>query len=575
MKRSVFPATVVVATALFAVACGSSSDSSGGGGGSSSASSTASGGAEAAGARGGTLITRANAAPPGSPDTQVNYTAQEWQFLILTHDGLVGFKRAGGAEGSKLVADLATEVPTPTDNGTTYTFTLRPNIKFSDGKTVTAADVKATFERLFKIGDSPNAGTWYSVIKGADACIKTPKSCDLTGGVDVSGNQITFHLTGPDPEFLQKLAVPFAFILPKDTPSKNVDFPPPGTGPYKWTQYEPNSGMKVERNTFFKEWSKDAQPDGLPDVIDQRFGLSVGAAVTQVENGQADWVFYGDSIPSDRLNELSTKYAKQVHIDPQPATYYFAFNTTIPPFDNLKARQAVNYATDRNALIKLYGGPKLASPTCQVLPPDFPGYKPYCPYTVNPGSGKWTGPDMAKARQLVEESGTKGMSVKVNSDTTEVDKAYGEYFVGLLNQLGYKATPQFLSNDIQYAYIQNSKNKVQFAYSSWFADYPAPSDFLQVLLGCGSIHKNSNSSPNIAQFCNKEIQANMDKAGATASEDVNTANTMWAQADKDIADQAPWVAMFNPKQLNFVSKRVKGFQFSPQWYFLLAQASVK
>ena len=180
MKRSVFPATVVVATALFAVACGSSSDSSGGGGGSSSASSTASGGAEAAGARGGTLITRANAAPAGSPDPQVNYTPQEWQFLILTHDGLVGFKRAGGAEGSKLVADLATEVPKPTDNGTTYTFTLRPGIKFSDGKTVTAADVKATFERLFKIGDSPNAGTWYSVIKGADACIKTPKTCDLT-----------------------------------------------------------------------------------------------------------------------------------------------------------------------------------------------------------------------------------------------------------------------------------------------------------------------------------------------------------------------------------------------------------
>ena len=197
-------------------------DSSGGGGGSSS-SSTASGGAEAAGARGGTLITRANAAPAGSPDPQVNYTAQEWQFLIITHDGLVGFKRAGGAEGSKLVADLATEVPKPTDNGKTYTFTLRPNIKFSDGKTVTAADVKATFERLFKIGDSPNAGTWYSVIKGADACIKKPKSCDLTGRrVDVRGNKITFHLTGPDPEFLQKLAVPFAFILPKDTPTKDV-----------------------------------------------------------------------------------------------------------------------------------------------------------------------------------------------------------------------------------------------------------------------------------------------------------------------------------------------------------------
>ena len=143
--------------------------------------------------------------------------------------------------------------------------------------------------------------------------------------------------------------------------------------------------MKVERNTFFKEWSKDAQPDGLPDVIDQRFGLSVGAAVTQVENGQADWVFYGDSIPSDRLNELSTKYAKQVHIDPQPATYYFAFNTTIPPFDNVKARQAVNYATDRNALIKLYGGPKLAEPDVPGPAAQLPRLQALLPVHGQPG----------------------------------------------------------------------------------------------------------------------------------------------------------------------------------------------
>src|SRR5207244_5584802 len=125
-----------------------------------------------------------------------------------------------------------------------------------------------------------------------------------------------------------------------------------------------------------------------------------------------------------------------------------------------------------------------------------------------------TGPDMAKAKQLVQQSGTKGASVKVNSDTTEVDKAYGLYFIGLLNKLGYKASPQFLSNDIQYPFIQNSKNKVQFAYSSWFQDYPAASDFLDILLGCGSFHPNSNSSPNIAEFSNKTIQAKIDEADA-------------------------------------------------------------
>ena len=544
VRRSVFLGAMVVLVAALVAGCGGSGKK-----GAKTSGSTA------AGATGGTLVTRANAAPSGSPDTQVNYTLQEWQFLIITHDGLMAFKRVGGAEGSKLVPDLATATPTPTDGGKTYKFTLRTGIKFSNGQTLTPQDIKATFERLFKIGTSPNAGSWYSVIKGAAACLKKAKTCDLSQGIVINGNDITFHLTKVDPEFLDQLAMPFTFALPAGTPAKQVNLPPPGTGPYKWVQYAPNKQMRVVRNPYFKEWSKEAQPAGLPDEIVQKFGLSVEAEVTQVENGQADYIANADSIPSDRLNELSSKYASQVHINPLLATWYFAFNTRIPPFNNLKARQAVNYATDRNALIKIYGGPKLAIPTCQVLPPNIPGYKPYCPYTVNPGSGKWTGPNIAKAQQLVTQSGTKGAAVKVNSDTTDVDKAYGLYFIGLLNKLGYKASAQFLSNDIQYPFIQNSKNKVQFAFSDWFADYPAASDFLNILLGCGSFHPNSNSSPNIAEFCNKPIQAKMDQAGAMGLTDPVGANNLWAQVDKEVTDQAPWVSMFNPKLLDFTSSR--------------------
>jgi peptide/nickel transport system substrate-binding protein len=577
MKRSVILATVVAATGMFLAACGGSSKStSTTAGGSTAASGSSSANAESgAGTKGGTLITLANAAPSGSPDPQVNYTLQEWQFLIITHDGLVGFKRAGGAEGTKIVPDLATAVPTPTDNGRTYQFTLRPGIKFSNGKTVTGQDVKATFERLFKIGDSPNAGTWYNAIEGGDACVKTPKTCDLSKGIVVNGNQITFHLSKGDPEFLQQLALPFAFILPADTPAKHVNIPPPGTGPYKWSEYKPTTAMSVVRNPFFKEWSKDAQPAGLPDQIIQKFGLSVQAEVTQVENGQADWVSNTDTIPADRLPELSRRYSKQLHVNPLLQVEYMALNTNVPPFNNAKARQAVNFATDRSAIVKIYGGPQLAVPTCQVLPPNLPGYQQYCPYTANPGSGKWTAPDMAKAQQLVKESGTAGMRVKVNSDTTDVHKAVGEYFVGLLNKLGYKATPQFLSADIQYPYVQNSKNKVQMGWSDWFADYPAPSDFLQILLSCDSFHPNSNSSPNIAQFCDKGIEAQMTKASSTALEDPNAANQMWSGVDKATTDAAPWVSLVNTKMLDFTSARVKGFQFSPEWYFLLAQASVK
>jgi peptide/nickel transport system substrate-binding protein len=561
-SRSLFSLLAVVGlAALVLTACGGSSKKK------SSATSS--------GNSGGTLMTVAKGAPSGSPDPQINYTLQEWQLLVITHDGLVGFKRAGGTEGTKLVPDLATSVPKPTDGGKTYTFTLRKGIKFSNGKELKASDVKYTFERLFKIGSSPNAGTWYNVIVGGDACVKSPKTCNLNQGVvvDDAKGTVTFHLTKGDPEFLDKLAVPFGFILPTGTPNKEVQIPPPGTGPYKFVEYNPNKEIKLVRNTNFKEWSKDAQPNGNPDVIVQKFGLSAEAEVTQVENGQADWMF--DNPPADRLNEISTKYADQVHVNPLTAVWYFAFNVRIPPFNNLKARQGVNLATDRNALVKIYGGPNLAVPTCQILPPNFPGYKPYCPYTKNPGGGKWTGPDMAKAKQLIAASGTKGASVKVNTDTVETDKALGLYFVGLLNQLGYKATLQALSPDIQYPYCQNSKNQIQFCWSSWYQDYPAASDFLNILLGCGSFIPNSNASPNIAEFCNKPIQAQMDQALQQGITDPTGANTKWQAIDKAVTDQAPWVSMFNPKYIDFLSKRVKGYQFSPQWYFLLAQASVK
>src|SRR2546430_10975904 len=185
-SRSLFPLlTLIGLSAIVLTACGGSSKKT---------SSTSSNGS---GASGGTLMTVAKDAPSGSPDPQIDYTLQEWQLLILTHDGLVGFKRVSGSEGTKLVPDLATSIPKPTNGGKTYTFTLRKGIKFSNGKALKASDVKYTFERLFKIGLSPNAGTWYNVIVGGDACVKTPKTCNLDEGVviDDASGKVTFHLT--------------------------------------------------------------------------------------------------------------------------------------------------------------------------------------------------------------------------------------------------------------------------------------------------------------------------------------------------------------------------------------------
>src|SRR5690242_9938439 len=218
-------AAALAALAVAAAGCSSSSPSS-----SSSASSTA----QATGHKGGTFTILANSSF-GVADPAQNYTLEEWQLLINTHDGLTQFKRVGGVEGTKIVPDLATELPTPTDGGKTYVFHIRSGIQFSDGTTLKPSDFVRTFQRQFTV---PGPTSFYSGIVGADKC--STKKCDLSKGVvaDDSAMTLTIHLTAPDTEFFDKLALPFAYAVPGNTPLKlqgnNV---PPGTGPYMWKSY--------------------------------------------------------------------------------------------------------------------------------------------------------------------------------------------------------------------------------------------------------------------------------------------------------------------------------------------------
>ena len=523
--------------------------------------------------RGGTLKLLAKAAA-GTIDPQVNYTLEYWQLFQATYDGLVAFQKAGGSAAFNVVPDLATNLPTPTNGGKKWVFHLRKGIKFSNGKTVTPADVVASFQRIYKV-KGPNAGSFYAGIVGATACNKTPATCTLKGGVvaNDAANTITINLVKADSEFKYKLAVPFASIVPADSPPKDVGTKPlPGTGAYYFASYDPNKQLVMKRNPYFKQWSQAAQPAGYPDEIIQSYGLTAESQITAVENGQADWSY--ENAPADRLGEMGSKYASQVHVTPLTAFWYAPMNVNIAPFNNLKARQAVNYAIDRNAAVKIFGGPKLATPSCQVLPPAFPGNKPYCPYTKNPGA-TWSAPDLAKAKALVKASGTAGQKVAVVSADDEVNKAMGVYLQSVLNSIGYKATVKPISGNIFFTYGQNTKNHVQIQVQQWYQDYPAASDFLYILFGCESFHPGSDSSINFSGWCDKPINDQMHKALNTAVTNESAANVQWAKIDKEVTDQAPMATLFTPKHLDFVSKRVGNFTFSKQFYWLVDQSWVK
>jgi peptide/nickel transport system substrate-binding protein len=569
-RRRISPVVVGVALIMLAAACGGSGDTT----------SQRGSGSGAAGAKGfqsqhkgGTLHLQARDAA-GSIDPHVNYTLQYWQLYQAAYDGLVAFKKVGGPDSFTVVPDLAEQMPQVTNGGKTYVFRLRKGITFSSGAPLTTDDVVASIERIFKVS-SPTAGTFYNGIVGADACVKTPASCSLDKGVigDAAAGTVTINLTAPDPEFLYKLAVPHATILPKDSPAKDSGTKPlPSTGPYMIASYDPNKALRMVRNPHFKEWSRDAQPQGYPDEIDETFGLTVEAEVSAVQNGQADWI--ADALPADRLNEIGTRYAAQTHVQPLTAFWYLAMNTNLAPFDNELARQAVNWAIDRNAAVRLYGGPRLAQPACTILPPGFPGHVDSCAYTKGGGT-TWKAPDIERAKQLVQQSGTAGQKVTLIVQNDDVNRAIGEYLQSVLSQIGYQADVKPLSNNIQFTYIQNTKNKVQIAFTSWYQDYPAAADFLNVLLSCASFHPGSDSSINVAGFCDKRLDAQMQDALVTGQTDQNLANQKWAQVDQAMMQRAPLAPVLNPKIVDFVSKRVGNYQFSKEFYMLVDQVWVK
>jgi len=512
-----------------------------------------------------------------SIDPGIDYDGN-WSLLRMTNDGLLTWKRVPGADGNTLVPDLATAIPKPSEDGLSYEFTLRKGVKYSTGQEVKPSDFKATIERQYKLPGP--VSSFYSAIKGGAECEATPeagKVCNLSDGIlaDDAAMTVTFKLAKKDPDFLQKLALPFAYVLPADTPAEEAGVKPlPATGPYMIESYTPSESMVMVRNPEFVQWSGEAQPNGYPDRIEFNLAINPNEGTTQVANGDADYI--ADQPPADRLEEISTKYQDRIFIDPRPQVYHMVLNTQVAPFDNLKVRQALNYAADRKALQQIWGGPKLAEITCQVLPPNFPSYEPYCPWTKDPGT-TWSAPDMEKARQLVEESGTKGQKVVIITTNEDGYTAISNYFVSLLKELGYDASSKSMNSSVQYTYVQDSANKAQISPSYWYPDYTAPADFLDVVVGCGGYRANSTANPNLSMFCDPAIDKKTKEAEALQLTDPDAAAKAWTEIDKLVTDAAPWVPMFVGSKLDFVSARVGNYKYNPSVVggFMIEQAWVQ
>jgi peptide/nickel transport system substrate-binding protein len=478
----------------------------------------------------------------------------------VVFDGLVGYKRVGGVDGSTLVPDLASALPEPTDNGRAYTFRLRKGIKFADGRALKASDVRSSLERLFNA--NPAEPEFYEGILGAGACRKRPKDCNLSTGVIADDNtgSVTIRLRAPDPDFLNKLAMPWASIVPTGTPARGKT-PIPGTGPYWIAEYEPGRRLRLVRNRHFRVWSKAAQPEGIPDEILLDTVGDADAGLTAVQRGRADI----SNVPPDRLPEVRTRYASQLHVTPRAGGFFLALNTKRPPFDEIRARRAVAFAVDRARLVQGVGGNDIAATTCQLLPQGLAGYRRYCPHTVRPtDGGPWAGPDLERARDLVAQSGTKGMQVDVlGVGGKGFFPALTTVLHDTLQQLGYRTSLQRKPDlDSYFPAMYAGAARVEAALQGWFIAYPAPGGFLPGLLSCDGAPYACND-PAIDRKIRRVIELE--------TRNPHAANEAWSRLDRDVVDNAFMIPVITVNAIDFVSKRVGNYQRHPVYGILISQ----
>ena len=323
----------------------------------------------------------------------------------------------------------------------------------------------------------------------------------------------------------------------------------------------PNKKLTLSRNPYFKQWSFAAQPAGYPDVISFRKVADGKAAADEVLSGRADlaWVYPASTALRE---DLAMTYPAQFNSQVLADTDFEYLNTRMAPFNDLRVRQALNYAVDRSRLIDILGSEARFLLTCQVLPPNFPSHHWYCPYT-HPQDGGYHGPDLARAQELIGASGTRGRAVTVQGAVGR--HLLNMYFFGVLRQLGYVVTLRELPDTFDFL---GSRDKVQITLADgWIAEYPAASQLYDKVFAC------TTPLGGAGWYCNRQVEDTVAKA--RAAQLPGQAAQLWTQVDHQITNDAPVVALGNLTASLFVSPRVHNYESNPELGPLLSQIYVQ
>ena len=479
---------------------------------------------------------------PDYLDPQLSYTAEGWTAMYDTYIPLLTYAHASGPAGSAIVPGLAKAMPEIGDDGRVYSLTLRPGLRYSDGRPVRASDFKATIERLFEI-NSPGS-PFYTDIVGAERFAATKRGG--IAGIDANDRtgEIEIRLVKPRGTFTNELAMMFAAPLPPGTPAVDqTASPPPATGPYEIVEAQPGRGWAYVRNPQWEGANGEripTVPDGHFDEIEVRVVRNDATRTHEVESGDVHWT--QSNPPSDLYASVKEKYeGDQFRVEQTVSTYFFWMNTQRPPFDDLRVRQAVNYAVDRDALERIYAG-SLAG-LHQILPPGMPGHEPFDPYPH----------DMAKAKQMIAAADPADREITVWANDENPNNEATAYYESVLDELGFEATLREVNAANYFSVVGNgSTPDLDTGWQSWFEDYPHPNDFFEPLLAGESIQPVGNN--NIAHADFARLDAKMGRLGEQQLGPRQERE--YAQLDREFMALAPWVSYGNNTTSTFVSDEI-------------------
>jgi len=456
-------------------------------------------------------------------------------------------------DGVKLLPGLAKDWTISPDQRT-YTFHLRPGIKFSNGREVIASDFVYTLERTLNPKLAALTETYFEGIAGAKdyRAGKTPHVSGLRAPHD---DTLEIELTAPDPSFIFILTLPGALVVPREAVEKfgqAFAAHPIGTGPYRLTEWRRGVKMRFERNGFSTQTNRQHL-----DAIDVSEGGDNTLHLMMFERGELDIanITANPGIPvSDFIRiEHTPRWQGLIESMSAASSFFLVLNMEMPPFDQLKVRQAMNYAIDKDKIVRLLH--HTVTPANSLLPPPIPGFNPGLNfYSYNP----------AKAKQLLAESGhADGITLNLwftqdstTSDSTASAIQYDLQQVGIKAQLNPVTFPAFLDST-------ERRKTAQCSISGWSQDYPDPSDFLDTIFNGNRI--TDEGCQNVAFYNNPQVNSLL--AAAAICQEPARRIQLYKAAEQTMLADAPIVPLYYEKVFALRQPWLHGVQLHPVLYF--------